>query len=213
MSNFFELSTRVLSCDHCGAPVEVPIEGGQVSCRYCNATVIVTARPVIQPRAATSADVSVVAEGTRLAKLREQNPNAEIPPLHLLRLCSGLLLETDKRPRALELFQAARKKLAEGDDAEAERDLYFLAILFSNYYRKEGDYLRLRAFLESALEAAPAPRISTPTPTTERAGRFSRSCGATSRTSSRPWARSTATFRSPVTALPCAPSTGRTPSR
>lgn len=151
MSNAFDLSIRVLTCDNCGAPLEVPTSGGEVSCRYCRAVVLVTARPVI-PEAETRDTTSD--ESARLGRLRAQAGQPIQPPARVAKLCTGLVLRESELALALSLFLEARRQATRGDAPEAERELYYLAILLSNYYQSQNDYLRLRAFLESALEAA-----------------------------------------------------------
>lgn len=149
MPTFFDLSTRVLTCDNCGAPIEVPIEGGQVPCRYCGAMVLVTARPVVEPEAAPARHFDAGDEAARLQRLRAAGLSREPVPARIEEL--GALGE-ENLPQATAMFQQARKTLKEGDSPEAEQDLYYLSVKFSNYY--VDDRLRQRAILESAWEAA-----------------------------------------------------------
>ena len=40
----FSTQVRILTCPHCGAPIQLPRQGGHVQCAYCHAPLAVAAR-------------------------------------------------------------------------------------------------------------------------------------------------------------------------
>ena len=64
----FATDIRMLLCEHCGAPLEATIQGGSISCGFCNAT------NIVQPRLDRFESVpsTQLSESERLARLRMQ---------------------------------------------------------------------------------------------------------------------------------------------
>ncbi len=97
-------------------------------------------------------------EAARLEKLREQDGRPLLPPKALRPLLSGSTIRPGQEQAAHQMFQKCVTDLRSAPNEESERCLYFLSLVFSNYYGIKQEFRRMRALLESALEASRSPR-------------------------------------------------------
>ena len=146
-------SLRVLLCGRCGAPLEAPVAGGTVACRYCQAQNAFPARA-----RATHADEARGAPGpaandpARLARLAaQQYAVARIPAsLEALLFAEGRFLQPARVGDAWSTLQAALVRSRQGDALAAE-ELVVLAAAFFEALRAEP--WKRRAAVESSLDA------------------------------------------------------------
>lgn len=153
----FDREVRILVCDGCGAPLNAPNQGGASTCRFCNATTMFSARA---ETAIAPAQPSTMTEEQRLWQLRQQDAK----PLHgPSTLPFGLLTwHGDQNPKkyqeALAEWTRARLAIVHGRAAPHDEDhVYFLTLTISNYLAKTKEREKLRATLESAVEACQKP--------------------------------------------------------
>jgi DNA-directed RNA polymerase subunit RPC12/RpoP len=145
----------VILCERCGAPLIAAAGGGAAACRYCGAQHVVAMR-VADPGAARSR--AFRGEAERLAHLRAQDGRRAPAPERVAALAPGGRLAPARAAEALALFQrlvAARSAASEYDAAE---EMFSLARALGDRFGEDGDRLRQRAVLESALEALSLPR-------------------------------------------------------
>ena len=157
MPQFFGHETRVLACMSCGAPLEAMAAGGAVRCRYCGATNLLAARMERAPLPVTRSQT--VDDAQRMERLRQQSGE----PGHVPASVRALLAEDGSLPawkvqEAIAVWQSARAEVAEVGGFDAAERLLFLTTLLGQHYRQQGEPLRQRAMLESALEVFGLPR-------------------------------------------------------
>jgi hypothetical protein len=148
----FSYEARVLLCEHCGAPLEVPGGGGTVTCRYCGAVSMVAARRIERRVAPDSARIP---EDARIAILAGQTSERLAPPA-LVRpwLDSNVDLLPSKLPLALATFRG----LLAAASPQTDETLYVIAVLLANHFMDRRDSARARAVYEQALEVLVTPR-------------------------------------------------------
>lgn len=146
---------RVLICPHCGAPVDVSIEGGAVRCSFCSAPLVVLARK-------RAVEVTVAAprplpEPERLRRLRAQEERPLLPPPGIAHVIERGAIPPWRAEEARAAWQSARERTA-AKSLEAAEELVFLNVVLGNQFLAAKDEKRHRAMLESALEAFFLPR-------------------------------------------------------
>ena len=151
----FSCDTRVLICNHCGAPLEATVEGGAFRCRYCGTQNQVIARDDGSLLAPQQAPIS---EEERLARLRAQDGAPVRAPASLEGLLQAGQLPPWKEQEAAALWQATRDELRTRADYEASERLLFLTMLLTNHGAEQHDLMRQRAMFESTLDASMMPR-------------------------------------------------------
>jgi LSD1 subclass zinc finger protein len=152
----FTAELRILLCEHCGAPLELPVGGGQASCSYCQAVNVVAVRD--ERRTLGLPASSPVDEGERLRRLRMQDGRPLLPPPALAALVPGGRIEPWRRDEVLTVFQQTRKELKTTHSPDAAERLYFLTLVLANHLGETNDLARLRAVLETSLDALSLPR-------------------------------------------------------
>jgi hypothetical protein len=160
----FTYDLRTLECTSCGAPVSGTLAAGaRVTCQYCQAVLALSPR-IREQRPATALD-----EPARLAGLWAQvEADPGLSPLRLatpvsLEPFEGALNEPAARRAALEAYRReweatrARVRAAASGSAPAEltTHLFRLATRLGSLYGEEGEHLRARAVLETALDLLP----------------------------------------------------------
>ncbi|EYF04631.1 hypothetical protein [Chondromyces apiculatus] len=160
-TTIFSHDVRVLLCARCGAPLEAPVAGGTVGCRYCRAQNMFAARPHAHANGANGgADArrpgaiawSHANDPGRLAMLAVQLHAVTDVPVGLRPFLFGgwRFVQPTAVEKAWSMFQAALVRSRHGDALAAE-ELVFLAAAFFEHLR--GEPLRRRAVAESALDA------------------------------------------------------------
>lgn len=152
----FSHELRLLLCQHCGAALPAPAQGGQVRCQYCGTTSLLAPRSEQAELERFAAQVRMP-ELERMQRLRVQDGRPLLPPPALLSLLSGGSLPAARVPEVLRKWNAARAELAQCRSLEAEERLFFLTLFLMTPLGLAQDHLRQRALLESATEALSAP--------------------------------------------------------
>jgi hypothetical protein len=149
MRTMFTTQVRVLFCENCGGPLETAIQGGAVQCGFCKAT------NAVRPRLDRfQSAVQAVSEPERIARLRMQDGVAMTPPPSLASLFAGNTIPDYKLSEAFDVFQATRREVKTTQSPEASERLYFLSVVASGTLALKGDFTRVRALLETALDVA-----------------------------------------------------------
>jgi hypothetical protein len=147
MRTMFTTQVRVLFCENCGGPLETAVQGGAVPCSFCKATNAV--RPRLDRFQAAGTQVS---EPERIARLRMQDGVAMTPPPSLASLIAGNAIPDYRLAEAFDVFQATRREVKTTQSPDASERLYFLTVLAAGTLALKGDFTRVRALLETALD-------------------------------------------------------------
>ncbi len=150
----FSTDVRMLTCPQCGAPIQLPREGGQVQCTYCNAPLVVAARDDAPVRQAGPA----ITEAERYQGLWAQAASfgaKQLPP-EMHQVLAGGPLTPDRVGAALGLWRAYCQRASAGDFVAGENAVLLCGSL-SSYFAMAQDPYRQRALFESALEALRDP--------------------------------------------------------
>jgi DNA-directed RNA polymerase subunit RPC12/RpoP len=154
MTNTFSTDIRLYTCPSCGAPLKVSPAGGQLSCEYCRASIVVDARNDswggggVRPT-----------EEERMSGLWAQAAqfmNTSIPS-EMQQLVQSQLTD-DNFSQALGLWTKYCDWAKQGREDAAEWAVLFTAAL-SNYLGQKGDDLRRRAVFETTLDAVPGDAL------------------------------------------------------
>jgi uncharacterized Zn finger protein (UPF0148 family) len=137
MDGSFALSLRTLLCPQCGGPVDVPVEGGAVTCSYCRFSHEVVRRPVRTKEASDSATPEL--------------PEPEWPRPMQKRLAG--LHPAKKLPIVRAAWLECYRLLHEDYSRDLDRRLYVLTIGMQSVALQLNELRCVRAVLESALEA------------------------------------------------------------
>jgi hypothetical protein len=148
----FSHALRVTICASCGAANHAATEGGELVCGVCQDVA------TLGPRLETDADATVLAEDQRVAALRAQNPHPLAMPDDVSALTADGVLAQENAEQAVAIWQLARKKLSSSGNDETETKFYFLTRLLYEHMLAQGDDLRLRGVVESALDTAHSHR-------------------------------------------------------
>lgn len=144
----FTTQIRVLFCENCGGPLETAVHGGAVACAYCKATNAV--RPRLDRFQAVRAHE--LPEAERLGRLRMQDGVALAPPPSIAALVAGNTIPDHKLTEAFDLYQATRREVKATHSPDASTRLYFLSLLVGQTLSHKGDFGRVRAVFETALD-------------------------------------------------------------
>jgi LSD1 subclass zinc finger protein len=151
----YDHEVRILTCHHCGAPLQVPRGGGFAKCQYCQATATYQARTeraeiqALQTRAPVN-------EYERFQKLREQQGKLLLPPAGLEYLVVGGSIPGGLVQQAQAEWQRAVAEVRQGGHFGIHERLHFLTMALCN--RGGGDVYWQRACMETALETLQAPQ-------------------------------------------------------
>lgn len=145
----FTTQVRVLFCENCGGPLQTAVQGGAVACNYCKATNAV--RPRLDRFEA--ARVQSLSEPERIGRLRMQDGVPMTPPPSLASLVAGNGVPDYKLTEAFDVFQATRREVKATHSPDASERLYYLAVLVGQTLAVKGDFERVRALFETALDA------------------------------------------------------------
>jgi hypothetical protein len=151
----YSYRVRTVECDNCRAPLtSSALEGGQVTCSFCGATLRITGRK------REHREETRIGEPDRLAGLRAQR-EAFDGEKALLRAPAGMeqfqAMLADPATRAAGLeglrqeWEKTRRALASGGSSDGETHLLRLALVIAQTHREAGDHPRARATLETAL--------------------------------------------------------------
>ena len=147
---------RLLLCSNCGAPIDVPSNGGSIACKYCSAQSQLAARAALPAFAPIQA--SGIPEEERVRRLRMQDNRPLLPPQGIAHLFGpGGEIPPWREQEVFAAWQAARKRTAT-QAIDAAEELFFLTEALGNQFVQTKDWTRHRAMLESALEAVFLPR-------------------------------------------------------
>lgn len=149
----FDVEVRAVECTNCGAPLQAPASGGTVSCTFCGTSNVVSVRPADGGERPESAAEDVA----RLERLAAQVKSAVVDnPFDLSRPPTGV--RPDAPTETLRAEYEQRK--AQPDLAQlvsSQHALCWLASTLAERSLTEGDALRARATLETALDHLPDP--------------------------------------------------------
>ncbi len=151
-SSTFDVHVRLHRCESCGAPLEVPLEDGQVACSYCGATHVIERRPTEarspRPPAADGETSIGVAEDLR-------------SPLHP-DVVKAFRREARTRVKTLKDVEAWWQERRAGfvaGDPTSEAWLFFVGCRLATAYAANNDPKRQRAALESVLDTVRGPEL------------------------------------------------------
>jgi hypothetical protein len=155
---------RVLLCTECGAPVNAPAAGGQMSCEYCGASLVIgrpQAGPIDLGAGMDELGMSPEqVERARLKSLRMQMEHYETDgnPYCYIEAPDGLEyisatdeLDEDFIPMALSAFRTAVQRCqTSGGRMPDQRKVYWLARKLKNSWTRRNEAVRARAVIETA---------------------------------------------------------------
>ena len=151
-SSLFSRDSRVLLCTHCGAPLDVHVEDGDVRCEHCHAVVRFARRDEQQDAAERHAgEALAIGEPERLDLLRAQDhqPSALVPPPSLEPFLKAGEVPGARVRSALAHWVALRRRVQASDPLGESSQLFHLTLLLAPRLDARDE----RALLESALEA------------------------------------------------------------
>lgn len=136
-------------CIHCGAPLDVGVDGGRVVCEYCQTPNLVRRRDDGRDRAqAARSAASKLSESERLEKLRWQDRKPMAVPDRIRGWMVGHALDPRHRGDALREWVAMRRTVVEGSTAHGSESLFALTTLLAPLL----DAHHERALLENAVD-------------------------------------------------------------
>jgi len=160
----FDFEIRLHLCLHCGAPLEVPVLGGAVTCGYCDASMTVTPRAIAARVLAHPASADDPGERPRIANLWQQwrayddsknrysldyaPDGIEIDGFDVSKK-TGSFLEKELR----RLAQLPQKH----HTADHDRRLFWVTQRLANFWSMTGEPVRKHATLETASERLKDP--------------------------------------------------------
>ena len=157
----FTSALRILACERCGAPLDVPTGGGSVRCTFCGASM------TLEPRGSRALAVEpIVAEGERFKRLWEQTHIPARVSQVVARFSGLTVVATIPPERVGEALAIWRQLLvhvqgSRGDPSisteasESAEDL--VALTRALTFQPDLQGRRLRGMAESVLEAVSAP--------------------------------------------------------
>lgn len=149
----FTYATRIVMCQHCGAPLEASPAGGTVPCRYCGAQNHLRARVT----GIAFSPGGPIPEPERLERLRRQDGVALPIPPSLAPLLAGGGIPDWKVNEAFATWQQCRGRAEQGA-LDAAEELLVLTLLLSNKLSSPTEATRLRSLLETGLDVFTLPR-------------------------------------------------------
>ncbi len=158
MQRTFDVEIRVLSCERCGAPVEVAEVGGSATCDYCGVQMLIGRRRLEPARLGHGLEGDA-----RIAKLRLQtgrelpeNPYSTVRPPPGCEALTRSGLEEVQEQLAQRFREAASLVRAE-PSVDHQRLLWWCATMLNQGYGMRGKDLERRAVLERAIEELSDP--------------------------------------------------------
>ncbi len=153
-ASVYSHAVRVLICEHCGAPLQAQLTGGNTECTYCGATTQLVQRDESRDLAeAAEAQQSAVSEAERVQQLRAQDEQSLAPPESLQPLLRGRELDPTQLELAQSEWKSARRRLLGGGGFAASERLFYLTVLIAPLLEDRHE----RPLLESAIELLPDP--------------------------------------------------------
>ncbi len=147
---------RLLLCQQCGAPLELPSAGGTAACSYCHAQNVVKSSA---HAAAIAPPTSVpIDENERLRRLRMQDGKPFVPPMSIQPLLEGGGFAPAKVEEAFHIYQATRREVLATHSPEAAERLFALTLIANTHLAQAQDHVRRRAILETSLATLELPR-------------------------------------------------------
>ncbi len=153
----FSHSFRMLICGNCGAPLEVPTEGGHVTCSYCRVASQYSGRDERADLEAVRAK-QPLNEAARYQRLREQDGKPLMPPPALVRYMVNGALAPQLAPQAMAEWQQTRIEVQRGAPFGTHERLHFLTLFLYGHMSRQNEEQRCRAMLETALEVLTSAR-------------------------------------------------------
>jgi hypothetical protein len=150
-SSAYDVRIRLHRCEGCGAPIEVPLDGGHVVCRYCGA------EHVAEPRAPRAWSPSTPPGDDGAWAAGADDPRSPFPP-HFM---AELRREAGKRRTFEQMedwFAEKRAALVPGDRT-SEAWAVGVALLLNARYAARRDRRGSRALMESLLDVVRGPEI------------------------------------------------------
>ncbi|MEM6787365.1 MAG: hypothetical protein AAF928_13345 [Myxococcota bacterium] len=152
---YYGYDIRVAACLQCGAPLDVGVHGGKVTCAYCNTPNLVRRRDDQRDRATaqpSAAQARGMSEAERLQLLRGQDQRPLVIPPAFRQWMRGQELHPTYLRAALQAWLTTRKALVTGPGGmtsaiESER-LFILTLLLAPLLGANHE----RALLETAVD-------------------------------------------------------------
>jgi len=152
----FSTEVRILTCPHCGAPIQLAPQGGQIQCAFCHAPLTLAARD----------DASLQQGGPFLLSEAERNEGLwaqarsfgrKILPPEMNAVLMGGALTADRVGAALGIWRTYCQRSTAGDHASGEYAVLITGPISSYFGVVAKDLQRQRALLESTLDALRDP--------------------------------------------------------
>lgn len=147
---------RILACASCGAPLDVPIGGGAVACRYCRATSHFSARNE-QAHITQLQSRPQVDEYQRYLKLKADDGKPMLPPQGLEHLIVGGSLPPQLLHEGRAEWQRALAEVRQGAGYGVHDRLVFITEMLYGALAASRQELQARAVVETTLETLIAP--------------------------------------------------------
>jgi LSD1 subclass zinc finger protein len=146
----FSRTFRLLLCKQCGAPLQLPPEGGSVQCSYCGTTSQLVPKPRVDPALFVKQRVD---EATRYQKLRMQDASTPaVPPGLEPYLIADGTLNPAMTAHAFQDWQRTYAEVQGGAPFGSQDRLQFLTRHLFDSYVLANDVTRGRALIESSME-------------------------------------------------------------
>lgn len=152
----FSTEVRILTCPHCGAPIQLARQGGHIQCGYCHAPLAVTARDDTPLQAAGP---SLLSEAERYQGLwaQAQSFGAKLLPAEMRAVLAGGALTADRVGPALGVWRTYCERASAGDAAAGDLAVLMTGSISSYFVVVAKDFQRQRALFESTLDALGVP--------------------------------------------------------
>lgn len=152
----FSTEVRILTCPHCGAPIQLARQGGNVQCAYCHAPLAVAAR---DDASLHRGGPSLLSEAERMQGLWAQASSfgMKVLPPEMRAVLAGGALTPDRVGGALGIWRMYCQRASAGDHAAGEFAVLMTGSLSSYFAVVAKDLQRQRALFESALDALRDP--------------------------------------------------------
>lgn len=151
----FSTDVRVLTCPHCGAPIQASLQGGQMQCSYCHAPIVIAARDDRTiPRAGPP-----LTDAERYQGLWTQANHFgdKQLPIEMVQVLHGGALTPDRVGPMLALWRVYCQRATAGDIVAGDNAVLLTASL-SGYFATQNDPQRQRAVFETVLDALREPQ-------------------------------------------------------
>lgn len=148
----FSTEVRILACPSCGAPLQLPRQGGQIQCGYCRASLTVAGR---DDTPLQTAGASLLSEPERMQGLWAQASTFGMKPLppEMRAALAGGPLTAARVGAALGLWRVYCQRAAAGDAAAGDLAVLMVGSIASYFSSVARDPARQRALSETTLEA------------------------------------------------------------